>query len=449
MHLAKDDIEDVDSRVQVRRGILISERSSASLPGDLPNEHLYPFSATLISPLGNCNSMPSSVPHTLLVALDPGITSGKYPSNSSLNVLPSSSYISSPAAGPNMLQSQGRRSSSDSRGTHPNQYSHSQGRTSEDGALTNTDYRDSLPPSQNGSSGPIKPVSEQSRRASNAMTFGAGEDDPVSSSSRDHSFSVDRRVSTPYSLAPPTFSNPASDALRRQSLRSGRPSRDGGASDMEKQGASEKKEELHLPLRPSEDGGVVGAKSNSFHRLTLKTTNDSSTGYPGYTSSNGHGDWKKVAINQVHIPRSSYYVGPPAVGSAFGTDPMGEIGVHFPREIVRVERDYSGGELVQFYPTYPLEFEGRVTPTQFQSSINEINEVLISAYSLQSSAFEHFLGVMTLYLSTLVLETHYEREMQRLARLFDRLNREIFNPVGLNLLWPRKSAFLFLDIEYY
>lgn len=58
---------------------------------------------------------------------------------------------------------------------------------------------------------------------------------------------------------------------------------------------------------------------------------------------------------------------------------MGEIGYHFPREVIRVERDYSGGELVQyvelsrghhwpvanhyqhrFYPTYPLEFEGRV-----------------------------------------------------------------------------------------
>jgi len=123
--------------------------------------------------------------------------------------------------------------------------------------------------------------------------------------------------------------------------------------------------------------------------------------------------------------------------------------VHFPREIVRVERDYSGGELVQLYPTYPLEFEGRVTPTQFQASINEINEVLISAYSLRSSAFEHILGVMTLYLSTLILETHYEKEMRRLARLFDRLNREIFHPVGLSLVWPRKSAFLFLDIEYY
>ncbi len=26
---------------------------------------------------------------------------------------------------------------------------------------------------------------------------------------------------------------------------------------------------------------------------------------------------------------------------------MGQIGVHYPREMIRVERDYSGGELVQ------------------------------------------------------------------------------------------------------
>jgi len=128
---------------------------------------------------------------------------------------------------------------------------------------------------------------------------------------------------------------------------------------------------------------------------------------------------------------------------------MGEIGVHFPREIVRVERDYSGGELVQFYPTYPLEFEGRITPTKFQASINEINEVLISAYSLKWSALENVLGVMTLYASTFLIETHHKKEMKRLAGLFDQLNAEVFNPAGLNLLWPRKVGFLFLEIEYY
>jgi hypothetical protein len=60
------------------------------------------------------------------------------------------------------------------------------------------------------------------------------------------------------------------------------------------------------------------------------------------------------------VPVSSYYFGPPPADSAYFTPPVGQIGVHHPREIVRVERDYSGGEIVQFSSTYPLEFEGRV-----------------------------------------------------------------------------------------
>jgi hypothetical protein len=44
---------------------------------------------------------------------------------------------------------------------------------------------------------------------------------------------------------------------------------------------------------------------------------------------------------------------------------MGRIGVHHPREIVRVERDYSGGEIVQFSSVYPMELDGRVSPFFF------------------------------------------------------------------------------------
>lgn len=60
------------------------------------------------------------------------------------------------------------------------------------------------------------------------------------------------------------------------------------------------------------------------------------------------------------IPKSSYYFGPPPPDSAYGTAPIGQIGVHHPREIIRVERDYTGGELIQFAPIYPLELENRV-----------------------------------------------------------------------------------------
>ena len=60
------------------------------------------------------------------------------------------------------------------------------------------------------------------------------------------------------------------------------------------------------------------------------------------------------------IPHSAYYNGPPPSDSAYGTPPVGQIGIHHPREIVRIERDYAGGELVQFSSIYPIELEGRV-----------------------------------------------------------------------------------------
>jgi hypothetical protein len=60
------------------------------------------------------------------------------------------------------------------------------------------------------------------------------------------------------------------------------------------------------------------------------------------------------------VPKSSYYFGPPPPGAAFGTAPAGALGAHHPREVLRLERDYSGGELVQFSSAFPLELEGRV-----------------------------------------------------------------------------------------
>jgi len=149
------------------------------------------------------------------------------------------------------------------------------------------------------------------------------------------------------------------------------------------------------------------------------------------------------------IPKSSYYFGPPPSNAAYGTHPVGQIGVHHPREILRVERDYTGGELIQFAPIYPLELEGRITPTQFLESINAINELLISAHSLRHTLFDNILAVFSLQLSRLWVTSHYEKEMQRLQRLFDELNARVYNPVGLNMMWPRKVAFLFLEIEYY
>jgi len=148
-------------------------------------------------------------------------------------------------------------------------------------------------------------------------------------------------------------------------------------------------------------------------------------------------------------PHSSYYIGPPSAISAYGTPPCGQMGVHHPREIVRIERDYDHGELVQFSAAYPLEFQGRITPTQFLETINALNEGLIRAHSVRAAALYNLLAVLTLWISPFFLKCRYDKEMGRLQQLVDILNGDLYNPQGLNILWPRKSAFLFLEIEYY
>ncbi|TDL15849.1 hypothetical protein BD410DRAFT_822977 [Rickenella mellea] len=158
---------------------------------------------------------------------------------------------------------------------------------------------------------------------------------------------------------------------------------------------------------------------------------------------------RKVSTVRPKIPHSSYYFGPPPPDAAYGTPPCGHFGLHHPREIIRVERDYSGGELVQFSPSYPLELEGRITPTQFLETINAINELLISAHSLTWSFVDNTTAILSLYLTRLLFKSHYDKEMLKLKQLLDRLNTELYHPRGLHILWPRNVAFLFLEIEYY
>ncbi|KAF9229814.1 hypothetical protein BS17DRAFT_688683, partial [Gyrodon lividus] len=148
------------------------------------------------------------------------------------------------------------------------------------------------------------------------------------------------------------------------------------------------------------------------------------------------------------IPHSSYCFGSPPTDSAYGTPPVGQIGVHHPREIIRIERDYESGELIQFFPIYPLELEGRIKATQFLETINDINEILISAHSIYHSLMFNLLAVFTLQLSTLLVTPHYTKEMRRLERRIEELNTTVYNPVGLNILWPQKVAFLFVSLHF-
>ena len=95
--------------------------------------------------------------------------------------------------------------------------------------------------------------------------------------------------------------------------------------------------------------------------------------------------------------------------------------------------------------------------------MNAINERLINAHSLRYSMIDNALAFFTLQLSHIFLSSHYDKvrvlapvlplyltrprslqEMLRLRELIEVLNRTVYNPVGLNILWPRQVAFMFV-----
>ena len=109
----------------------------------------------------------------------------------------------------------------------------------------------------------------------------------------------------------------------------------------------------------------------------------------------------------------------------------------------------------------------QITPTQFHQTMNDINEILISAHSIRHSFLDNFIAVVTLQLSTLVMASHYTKvsdrvwrvgrhlrldvslqEMRRLKRKIEELNTQMYNPVGLHILWPQKVAFLFVSERF-
>jgi hypothetical protein len=104
--------------------------------------------------------------------------------------------------------------------------------------------------------------------------------------------------------------------------------------------------------------------------------NNTGRGRGGTVSSAGtHGPFATLRSQRSRplVPKSSYYFGPPPPGSAFGSDPAGTLGVHHPREVLRIERDYTGGETIQFVNVYPLELEGRVRTSPIALATDSLN----------------------------------------------------------------------------
>lgn len=127
-------------------------------------------------------------------------------------------------------------------------------------------------------------------------------------------------------------------------------------------------------------------------------------------------------------PHSSYALSAvPDPTQNYGTDPSGTIGKHHPKEVIRIERDWSDGEVCQFHPNYPMELEGRVrsigfhclsfiadrqvqiSPAEFSTLIQEVNRHLIHAYSQKAAVAENILAILTWHTSLFWWTSRFEK----------------------------------------
>lgn len=118
------------------------------------------------------------------------------------------------------------------------------------------------------------------------------------------------------------------------------------------------------------------------------------------------------------------------------------------RHVVRIERDYSNGMVVQYLNTFPSQLRGRITIDQFQKSIGILNNLFELA---DGSSFAHFidnfLAVVTIYTSQLFLTSQYEKRMKTIREFISSENERLYNPAGLVLKDPGHNGFLNIEIE--
>ncbi|KAK9765780.1 Golgin subfamily A member 7 [Basidiobolus ranarum] len=116
---------------------------------------------------------------------------------------------------------------------------------------------------------------------------------------------------------------------------------------------------------------------------------------------------------------------------------------------LRIERDYTLGEGCQFSMIYPTELVDKVSLPQFQESISKLNSILYRAESnwLRHS-FDNIFACLSLYTTPMCFGTFYEKCMKEFDKAIEAENERVYAPVGLKLLNPHRSAYIYLEIEF-
>ncbi|CED83937.1 Uncharacterized conserved protein [Phaffia rhodozyma] len=121
--------------------------------------------------------------------------------------------------------------------------------------------------------------------------------------------------------------------------------------------------------------------------------------------------------------------------------------VEHPQAVIRIQRDWTTGDIAQFLPDYPSELEGRITQNEFLDLINSVNTVLLEANSFRHAVWDNMLMVATMHLSLLFKKSHFEKKLEGLEVVLRRANESTWNPQGLHVQDPKLCAFSFLEIS--
>lgn len=122
-----------------------------------------------------------------------------------------------------------------------------------------------------------------------------------------------------------------------------------------------------------------------------------------------------------------------------------------PIKSIRIERDYSLGDGITCFNTdYPEDLRGRIAPEEFAHTIQEINTRMDYADRLSwRVVFENVMETLTIYLWPILFSTHYQRAIHQLHAFIDSENQNIYHLHQLSISDPVKSAFLFIEINFY
>ncbi|PFX28411.1 golgin subfamily A member 7-like [Stylophora pistillata] len=114
---------------------------------------------------------------------------------------------------------------------------------------------------------------------------------------------------------------------------------------------------------------------------------------------------------------------------------------------VFIQRDYSRGTACRFQNKFPPELEGKLERSQFEQTVNHINEIFDEAEEVGPRTYlEGCLGCVTAYLIFMCIQTQYNKCLKRLAEYINEQNQSVFVPRGLMITNPMDRGLRVIEI---